>query len=1616
MGIIKNIIETTFTSKGSENVVADTNAVAKSGDHLSKSMTRQGQASANASRKFSAQAEGLGGLVAAYAGAAATTYALTAAYDALSKASQVENVIRGTNTLAATIGQQGPKILKHIQDITQGQLSLAEASQNANIALSAGFNTKQLEGLITVATKASRALGRDLTDSIQRLIRGGVKLEPELLDELGIFTRIIPATKAYARELGVSVNSLSQFQKRQAFVNAIIEEGNQKFSAINTTAPSAQKSLEQLRANISNLTTEFTQLIANALSPVAKFFSDDLGRSLVLFSGVIFLVFKKSTDIIGSFVSESSHKLLAFANEQVLNNERTKKSYVELTATVESYNKALLARGGVTGKKFTGIDKAETALLQGTGRFTTGSAALNKELTSVRNAFKEGAHLGPQEMQKALTILDAAIEGNVAAFGADTKALEKNTLAYQDAVLIRNAYTKSLAETTLLTKVVTKATGIFSTSLKVLGRVSSGILGAFNWVFIISSALDLLGVDIFGTLYKWLNKTTKESENFKAGIVGAFAAASGGAKQLETSLKLAGATAKDLDKVNDKVVGLYNSIRSSAEAAIVARKRLSETSSPRSALTGLASTLTGLRSEVKVLQDAQKQAEANGKTNTAVYKNTQKYIEQDLATIKKYEDIQKRTVTNADLLAVAVKRRADLESKIASDVKAGKSTSEDRQQLALINAAIATYKKYDATLIKIIGDLSAITGINTDKVAAIFGDKAAVSIDKATESLTIYGITLRKLASGEYDLSTLSKNQRSIVVDSISATSALKDTREAVDTGAISSSKLAAALGGVDSQFITIRKAAADYVKELISQGYSTDEAAKAAYASITALQKQRDSLQEVSDELSRLEAQYKAVSKLYSKDISAVTNAVFKGTVSVIQDGTKESIKFAQSQKEIYTNQNNQIRAILDNNKANFDLLKTINQEDKKHYTNLVAIQHSSELYSETLKAQAGRILEAGAAVAKLHREEEKRSKTLQNQLDILNQQNTVTLAKARSDLANTIAKNELAARESSLKLAKDELATDESRLKLALQQASYANKHLDELKKKGTKITSTLSKDAISNALPSLQDLALSINSKPLDKAIANLKTAFSKGSSKYSSIVDRQKAVANVELEARKAIQKEQLRQFDMETALQKDKIIADLANNSRQQALIKQQAEVDKARIDAQKVAIDSQTQTIQRQLDGYKVMASVVDGFGKHVKDLGEILSQYIKDTGGKTTIDTKTIVTNLQDQIGKQIASTQGLLTSNAEKQTAILDAQKKAVDNLSNVNLEKLKAQRESLLVKLASYDSQRIEQRKKLTIDQKTQVDKINNQIDTINNQIDKAKNKLYKTLQKLFDSIKSDIENAITSFNDLIFYGQGSFKDIMSNLFKSIQQDFFKQTIADPLSGSITGTLFNALGIKATRKGIDKAHVDSNGALLVTWMGSLLDGKTPGGKGDPSNIATGLKTSVKGFMTSLFGKDGIVGKLFNNLFGTGGFLASILHGFGGILRTIFSSLGFAAGGMIHKAAGGAIHMAQGGLLRSANALRDSIPAKLERGEFVIRKSSAQKIGAPALHALNANGRMPMGSGNIQVNVSNEGAPKEAQVSKPHFDGEKYVIDIVTRDLQNNGPIRRTLRGGAV
>ena len=101
----------------------------------------------------------------------------------------------------------------------------------------------------------------------------GKTCEPEILDELGIMVRLDKASEDYARSLNKTVGELTQFEKRMAFTNAIIEQGRQKFDGITDSIDASPFS--KLSASLSDLAKTAIGGLNKALGPMANFLAEN---------------------------------------------------------------------------------------------------------------------------------------------------------------------------------------------------------------------------------------------------------------------------------------------------------------------------------------------------------------------------------------------------------------------------------------------------------------------------------------------------------------------------------------------------------------------------------------------------------------------------------------------------------------------------------------------------------------------------------------------------------------------------------------------------------------------------------------------------------------------------------------------------------------------------------------------------------------------------------------------------------------------------------------------------------------------------------------------------------------------------------------------------------------------------------------------------------------------------------------------------------------------------------------------------------------------------------------------------------------------------------------------
>jgi hypothetical protein len=146
----------------------------------------------------------------------------------------------------------------------------------SNTARALGITGDQFQQLSKVALASSKALGRDVTESLGDVVTGTARFSREILDNLGLQVSVGQANEAYARALNKSAASLSEAEKRQAFFNAVMKAGETLTEQVGSNVEGAAGNFARLATSITEAKDAVSVFIAELTSPAAAAASDAL--------------------------------------------------------------------------------------------------------------------------------------------------------------------------------------------------------------------------------------------------------------------------------------------------------------------------------------------------------------------------------------------------------------------------------------------------------------------------------------------------------------------------------------------------------------------------------------------------------------------------------------------------------------------------------------------------------------------------------------------------------------------------------------------------------------------------------------------------------------------------------------------------------------------------------------------------------------------------------------------------------------------------------------------------------------------------------------------------------------------------------------------------------------------------------------------------------------------------------------------------------------------------------------------------------------------------------------------------------------------------------------------
>ena len=441
------------------------NKVGQTAHSADRSLKGAANASSGASKNFSKLSQGItGGLVPAYATLAANLFAVDALFRFLKNSADYRVLTQGQLAFAAATGVAYKSLAHDLQAATRNMINFKDAAQAGAIGRAAGLSAGQLTELSEAAFTVSMALGRDVTDSFNRLVRGVTKAEPELLDELGIVLRLEEATTKYAASLGLNKNQLSIYQKSQAVVNEVLDQAERKFGKINAIMEPQANSIAQLGVAFEKTIDSIRPFIAMMVEPVADFFSNNITAAAVAMG--LF-----ATTIISSVIP-SHHDLLITQKAQTEAHAEQLDRLKLKTESLEVARKKLAATP-IAQEKFTkrmGKDGLDMSKLGGASgkALKEGQALTNKQIGVIKSQVTRGvgAFSGMTEQMKAkYTAMLTDMQGKTSV--AQQKILLnfegiKNGVAIKT-VQIQTFWTKAMGKMAAATRVVTMAmTGLMT--------------------------------------------------------------------------------------------------------------------------------------------------------------------------------------------------------------------------------------------------------------------------------------------------------------------------------------------------------------------------------------------------------------------------------------------------------------------------------------------------------------------------------------------------------------------------------------------------------------------------------------------------------------------------------------------------------------------------------------------------------------------------------------------------------------------------------------------------------------------------------------------------------------------------------------------------------------------------------------------------------------------------------------------------------------------------------------------------------------------------------------------------------------------------------------------------
>lgn len=183
-------------------------------------------------------------------------------------AMEAEPVKRSFEQLSDSVWESSQKMLASIREASKWAVKDYDLmlAANKSMKLWVATNTEDMTELMKIARLYGQQMGQDLSSAFDDIVTWLWRGSAQILDNLWIVVDAESANEAYAQSIGKTVSQLTDEEKKQALVNATIEEWKRKLEQFWEPAITMQERVQALQNNFDRMWST----IWEALIPVME--------------------------------------------------------------------------------------------------------------------------------------------------------------------------------------------------------------------------------------------------------------------------------------------------------------------------------------------------------------------------------------------------------------------------------------------------------------------------------------------------------------------------------------------------------------------------------------------------------------------------------------------------------------------------------------------------------------------------------------------------------------------------------------------------------------------------------------------------------------------------------------------------------------------------------------------------------------------------------------------------------------------------------------------------------------------------------------------------------------------------------------------------------------------------------------------------------------------------------------------------------------------------------------------------------------------------------------------------------------------------------------------------